>query len=373
MAFIYYIFIFALVLLAIFTTCRIIGKVCSAEYNFNKFIETKNKKYGARALIYLAREPDDDAKRVKLLIDNGIDINTQTRKGNTALIEAAKNENTNIIEFLVKNGADLNIKNKKGHNALYEAAAKGFLYIYTYLKEQGADADNIPDNMALLFAADKDDFNTVKDLIAKGANVNFRTLPEGKTPLMIACENGYFDIIKLLVENGAKINISDFGKYTPLMYACVRKLFADINPSNIAKHFKKIKVKYKPFDIAKWLIENGADVNYQNPLISAVFFCPEDIDVIRLLAEKGANVNAVMPKEKGRSNGFTLLMFACEQGYVGIAKTLLQHGANMDLADAKGNTALSLAKETGNKKIIALLEEHAEFLKKEKAAQEKDQ
>ena len=58
----------------------------------------------------------------------------------------------------------------------------------------------------------------MKLLIENGASVD-QTDKDGKTPLMVASENGYADIVKLLIENGAFVNQRDADGETPLILA----------------------------------------------------------------------------------------------------------------------------------------------------------
>ena len=65
-------------------------------------------------------------------------------------------------------------------------------------------------------------FNEVAKLLLKhGAIIDTRTIldfnsPNGYTPLHIACERGYCDVVKSLLNFGAEINIKDGEGYTPL-------------------------------------------------------------------------------------------------------------------------------------------------------------
>lgn len=74
-------------------------------------------------------------------------------------------------------------------------------------------------NEELLAAARKSDIVKVKELLAKGANVNAKS-PYGATPLFFACDRGNVEVIKILLESGADANIQDtFYHATPLGWA----------------------------------------------------------------------------------------------------------------------------------------------------------
>ena len=75
----------------------------------------------------------------------------------------------------------------------------------------------------------------------------------------------------------------------------------------------------------------------------------KDIDLIKYILNKGANVNAQDNK------GFTSLHRSAEIGFTEITKIFLDNGADKDIS-AQGFTALDLAKKRNQTEIIALLE-----------------
>lgn len=77
------------------------------------------------------------------------------------------------------------------------------------------------DGWTILFHACKyGTLEIVNFLINRGENVNKQI--DSTTPLMLACQNqteDVIEIIKLLLQNGAVVNISDSRGKTPLMFA----------------------------------------------------------------------------------------------------------------------------------------------------------
>jgi ankyrin repeat protein len=110
-------------------------------------------------------------------------------------------------------------------------------------------------------------------------------------------------------------------------------------------------------EILKLLIENGADVNIKmaysrTPLIVLVQY--RDKDIIELLLESGADINAV------DEIGETVLMYISKKSYEfknrgEIAKILLDRGADINVRDKYDNSAYMWALEKNHKDLVEFL------------------
>lgn len=165
------------------------------------------------------------------------------------------------------------------------------------LLERGVDP-NVGDkngNSALLIALREESYEAVVRLIAHAAtDVNFANAAN-ETPLMMAALRGRLDLVKKLVERGARINREG---WTPLHYACS-------GPDN---------------GVAAWLLEKGADIdarapNRSTPLMMAVRYAP--IATAELLLAKGADVRL------SHENGNTAADFATSAGRDALAAKVL--------------------------------------------------
>ena len=321
------------------------------SYIINKYLKTKNQEDGRKALFFLIKQENtpDNRDEIRKLIKAGVNVNLPDENGNTALIEVSKNPKEDFSamlsktisvvkvidgeeyscdkaedhsQLLIAGGADINIKNNNGNTALIEAALNDNYYIVKSLLNNGADANTLPNDMALIIACENNDFDKVKSLIEKGANVNYKIRHDKQTPLMLACENGSFEIVKLLVEKGANINVKNENyDQTPLFFAWYGKSYQE----------KKTK---EQIDIIKFLISKGAnvdedlpiyrygkiDVLTNNPLL--MYTCSHnDIETSKILLENGANVN------NKNSDGFTPLSFALRNKNTDLVELLKSYGA----------------------------------------------
>lgn len=92
---------------------------------------------------------------LKLLLDNGADINVVNTKNNSALILAIGKSFEKAAELLIERGADVNIVGQNSETALTWAVDKNFEKIVQSLADKGADINHknkygVP---AIIFAA----------------------------------------------------------------------------------------------------------------------------------------------------------------------------------------------------------------------------
>merc|ERR1712034_107491 len=81
-------------------------------------------------------------------------------------------------------------------------------------------------------------------------------------------------------------------------------------------------------------------------------------DMARMLIEHGAD------KDLKDNNGRTALMIACILGHTDTARMLIEHGADKDLKDDSGQTALMIASSTRHMHIKILIEDSIKKISK---------
>lgn len=226
----------------------------------------------------------------------------------------------------------------------------------------------------------------VRKLIDAGADVNYAKIV-GVTPLSRAVEERQSEIVKLLLEAGANVNLRVQNRSTPtLMRLKESPLFIasrggyglpysfrgdDIRQlPNIARLYAadnelKKRSRSSRAEIVKLLLEAGADVdNGQQGGATPLWIASQEGNerIVNLLLAAGARVDA-------RSmDGATPLIAASEKGHHGVVQLLLQAGADVNARMMTNDTALDVASKKGHKHIVKLLRNAGNKKRKEKTS-----
>ena len=334
----------------------------------------------------------DDLETVGLLIQAGADVKAQDRYSFTPLYFACVNGSPAILRKLLESGADPNAADASGETALMTATRTGNLDSIKALLQHGASVkakDTVTGQTALMWAARTNHFDIAQLLVEYGAEVNARTrvgktpparppgagggshgvgivrsgwpeqgfqpeTPGGMTPLLYAARDGRLDIARMLIAAKADVQLADANRITPLLMA----------------------ITNNHLDVARFLVEKGADVNAVDwwgraPLYATVEIRNRDygrndehdvdrpaaFELIKLLLDKGANVNArtkeVPPIRRFVTplgdlswvdfTGQTAFLRAALAGDISLMRLLLDRGADPNIPTFAGTTALMAA------------------------------
>ncbi|KAI5786601.1 ankyrin repeat-containing domain protein, partial [Pyronema domesticum] len=119
----------------------------------------------------------------RLLLEKGVDVHFCNTKGFSALWFAVHYHKPKFVRLLVEKGADVNCQDNHGETPLLQAV----------------------DNIEIL-----------SFLLENGADVNFRSGFESRTPLECAVVLGHEDCVRLLLDKGAGVNLRNEMDETPL-------------------------------------------------------------------------------------------------------------------------------------------------------------
>ncbi len=276
------------------------------------------------------------------------------------------------VKILVENGADINRKNRFGVTAVTCAAAGNYPEVEKYLISKGGNpvkvkyrarrktvTKKIPDVETLREAISNRNISVIDQVLSRGISVTVKDW-RGKTPLEYAVLEGDLRVVSFLVRKGAA---SD----------------------SLSLNMSLINAAGRDIRIVKLLLSEGADIHYDNgrALQNAIDWCRYDI--VDFLLSKNVITEKMMKAKtsplcssktsedyitlkllqkhgvsfKGKAGGQLIIKAVKAKTFYMPAKIidfLLANGADKDYKTASGETALDLANKFKNIKLAAYLE-----------------
>jgi uncharacterized protein len=246
-----------------------------------------------------------DLGSVQVLLTGGADVNESTPEYGSALVLAIFNGHEDVGLYLLEKGADPNITDGYGITPLHWAVQEGISGLYGMPSR--TDRFWIIPNSSRL----------VKALLARGADPNARIqrdippydvhrfartrnndIPQvrlaGATPFLLAAASGDVGIMNILLDANADHTITAYEteRYISSSGPGLSPLMA---AAGVGRERTRTAKADKYLDVVKQLVELGGDVNQVGPggrtaLHGAIYL--QDTDMIRFLAEHGADLNA---------------------------------------------------------------------------------
>jgi ankyrin repeat protein len=248
--------------------------------------------------------------------DYGISTNPnrQDKHGNTMLMNAVKKGDTNLVNTLIKlERISLDKSDRNGDTALVLAIKHGYLHIADKLISAGI---NINMGNPLAIAISYGHVDLAMRIISMGAICNKKD-EKGQTPLTIATEKNYTDLVKCILQSIDRIN---------------ENLIKLLRPTTDCS-----------YDMHKACL-NSKNSNGETVLMRAVR--SNDIRLVDQIISEGANINI------RNNDGETAIMIAVKMNSVEIVNRLLDAHANIRLRNTDGHLAIDM---TDNEMIIKAL------------------
>ncbi|HEX4999828.1 MAG TPA: ankyrin repeat domain-containing protein [Terriglobia bacterium] len=240
-----------------------------------------------------------DREAVRALVARKADVNAPQVDGATALHWAVQADDLDLADLLIGAGANVSAATREGVMPMQLAALNG--------------------SAAML-----------EKLIKAGADVNAPLTSSLDTALMMASRAGKADAVKILLDHGARTDAKEtWGDTTALMWA--------VNEGNHA--------------VVRLLIERGADVNARSKFVPSA----------NGRGFEGATPTAARSNQAAEDNAsglLTPLLFAARQGDLESARLLVAAGAEVNVRDGDGKNALALAIFNGGYDVASLLIDH---------------
>ena len=325
-------------------------------------------------------------------------------------MQAAIHKEMNTAMLLITEGADVHRSDRNGVVPVHVAASTGNLALLRLLHSAGANLEE-PDHQGMTvahYAAQSDNPEIIDFLITSDLSLNTpsqlkkkstrnKPLPQGTTPLHLACQKGNESMIRKLIQKGGNVEAQNERELSPLAYAAQSKskqtvrLFREyrviknsqqrieaIQMALVMDSVASLKEFYRedtsvnaPLDLrgktplhyaalygahhcAIFLIQQGAeidksDLDHTTPLDLAIQ--RRHLRLVRYLIQELGEID--LDAEDIERKPY--LHQACEAGAVELAALLIEHGATLEKVDFQGMRPIHIAAKQANYPLLALL------------------
>ena len=194
------------------------------------------------------------------------------------------------------------------------------------------------------------EFEIVKVLIENGADVNYRKTQTENTPLMNALvgssknKRDRFNIAEYLLEHGADVNMVSTNSHTAIF-----DIISIVELEDVEEQQEQVRM-------IKLFEEYGCDIYHESSIGSLLFeccSCGNKLAIEYLIEEKCFNVNSL------NSFGDNALMYTIKHFFRNqyeIVELLINYGISLETINNDGLNVTELAKKNGDSLLIQLIE-----------------
>ncbi|KAF3932754.1 Ankyrin-1 [Dactylella cylindrospora] len=332
------------------------------------------------ALEYGIHERRFSKECLHAITKSGVKMRISKKAIGEALVWGATDEVPNLVVFTATFAIEEYLRDcpevtKRRCLSLYSAIGidKNREAVISAVKDvrAGSEIFRLGDFTPLFYAVHLRLADIVQVLIDHGADLEARR--KGETALLVAARLGYEDMIELLADSKAEIEVENNDRQTPLMAAirgghtkAVEVLLCKMTNTNAANSF----IEDALFDavlrdreeITPILLNTGVNLEARDKAGNTVLMIAAmhgRMAITKVLLDKGANPNA---RRKGdRSSPFPLnyavdpLLLAAYYGYVGQVELLLDNKANIKGPENSPSTPLLAAAANGQAEVVEVL------------------
>lgn len=350
---------------------------------------------------------DNDVVRARELIDAGADVNHADDTQQSAYLIAASEGHLELLDLTLRNGAEVNAKDSYDGTALIRAAERGHADIVGRLVRAGIDLDHVNNlgwtalHEAVVLGDDGPDAaDTVRVLVAAGADISVGAGRDGETALRHAEERGFDAIVSTLrtassamadgdeqllraaatgeadaaaaaLGDGSEIEARDESRRTPLLLAVTGDHLAT---ARLLVHLGADPDALDAQHDTPWLVTG---VTGSVPMAELLLGADPDLSV----RNRYGGLSIIPASERGHADyvervaktdididhvndlGWTALLEAVILGegtdrWQRVVRSLLENGADPGIADRDGVTPLEHARDRGFTEIARILERH---------------
>jgi ankyrin repeat protein len=328
---------------------------CLKDKNYYNSNSVRNRRCGESDVEFACRQDklemslfafacrnDKQGACLKMLIKYG----AQDSKISTSAVNAIAHNNPVGLQILIDNGLQINFYNPNNFmaNPLNYSITCGSVECVEVLIANGADTKR-----------------------KYGTKTPFHSL----SMTVLAPQNSVDSIIGMLVSSGSDINSTDMYGICPLKHSMtsdrnigiVKALVnanADINRTKGSEYYGAATPLVCALDrrccddIAIFLIEAGANLDYYEPRLGSAIFCAiaeENTKIVKCLLKHHVSI------ESRNSDGMTSLMVACELTDSSIAHLLIEHGADLEAKNQETSLCVrNIATLRGHYDIVDLID-----------------